>query len=141
MLQNEIAFRMQDILLKHLVRKTFYALQSVWRVGKDDIELLSAYRKKVEYIGVDCGDVGETEPGGFSSDEVCVVLIHIDRIYPGSAAGCKFVCNGAGPAEQVQNLEVLKFVFVVKDIEKTLFCKVCSRPRPLSCGWKYSLSL
>ena len=60
-LEDEIAFRMEYVLFKDLVRQCLQPLQGIRRIREDDIEFLPAYRQEVEHVVTHHGHITEAE--------------------------------------------------------------------------------
>ena len=57
MLQNEVAFRMQYVRCKNLVRNLIQALKCIWRICKHKVKLLTAEIEEIEDIVMHYGKV------------------------------------------------------------------------------------
>lgn len=69
MLKYEVAFRMKQVVLEYTVREGFKSLQSIRRICKDDIELLTADREEVKHIVANHRYIPEPQPICFGLDE------------------------------------------------------------------------
>ena len=139
-LEDEIASWVQDVPGKNLVRKCLEALEGVRRVGEDYVELLAADGQEVKDVVAHHGDVPQPQTLGLGLDEGRIRALHFDTVYAGSPARGELICDGPGPAEQVEYLEVLELVFVVEDIEKPLLGEIRGGPRLITDGRVYDLA-
>ena len=60
--KDEVASRVEYVPFQDFVRNIFQPLESIRRIGEDYVELLLAYREKVEDVGVHAADVPQAEP-------------------------------------------------------------------------------
>lgn len=72
---------MQYVLSEYLVRDILQAIQGVWRICEDDVELFMADGQEVEDIAVDGGDVVQAQTSGFFAYELRVVPVHLYAVY------------------------------------------------------------
>ena len=112
MLQNEIIAGYKNIPGKDPVGQALKPIQSEGRIGEDEIEAFPADREKVKDIVPDRRDILQAQSQGFGLDEGCVLTGHLHGIDARGAAGSEFEGNRPCASEQIENLQVLEFVFI-----------------------------
>ena len=126
--KDEITVRVQQAAFEHLVRNVLQAIKGLGRIGKYDVELFLAYRKEVKDVAVHGSDIAQAESRRLLSYESGIVPVHLYAVHSRSTSGCKLVGNCSRTPEQIENLKVLKLIFIVQNIEKGFLGKVSGRP-------------
>lgn len=86
MFKDEIAPGVKNVLFHNLVRKCLKIIQGIRWVCEDDVELLTADRKKVKHIVPDHCDIVKSQAGRLSLYEGRVLTHHLYTIDTRSSA-------------------------------------------------------
>ena len=115
----EIADRLVDNTVASL-NKIGEKLESELVMAEEDIQ-------KIEDIVPYHSDIVQAQPRCFCLDKRSVFPGHLYTIHPAYSSGTEFKGNSSCPSEEIQNLQVLKFIFVIQYIEKSLAGEIRSR--------------
>ena len=139
MFENEYPVFLQYTFLEDKVRDGWKFLKGVWRVGKDEVELLLTGLNKLKHIASErCGCLS-SEFLKTLLDETVMVSIHLHANHSAASSGKKLQGDAASAGEKVEGCGFFEIYILVKNIEDVLFGKVGSRPR-LESAWNVEMS-
>ena len=114
---------------KNLVGDSVQPFYIIWRIGKNNIEVQTAYFQKVEDIVPDHMHAADTEGGGAALDERGMEGIHLHGIYLLDPAGRELIRDTAGSGEEVKDPDRGEVVLIVQHVEQTFLREIRSRTR------------
>ena len=139
--ENKEPVGLEQSTLDNQVGQRGQLLQSVGRVGKDEVELLFAGLDETECVAADCYHIGDSPPvirsgGGPSAkllqavlNEAVVVAIEFNADDVTAASREQFKGNAARAGEEVEGLGTVEVDVLNEHVEDVLLGKIRRRPR------------
>ena len=139
MLENEDALFVEKIAIEYEVWNLRKLLQRVWRIGKDEIELLLAGSQEAEYIAANQKIPVFAQFLETLADEVGVVAVCLYADDALATSGNEFQRDAARTGKEVEGGCILKIDVTLQNIKDILLCKICCRPR-LERTWNVEMA-
>lgn len=127
MLENEDAVLVQEISAQDQVGNLRQFLQSVRRVGKDEVELLVATLQKTEHVATNQDIPVFVQLLEALADEVGVVTVGLHADHLLAATRHQFERDASRASEKVEGCGILKIYISLEHIENVLLGKIGSR--------------
>ena len=128
-LKDKHTLRLQESFLEDEVRYRRQFLQSVWRIGKDEVILLFARLDITEHITTEGDASGGIQFFQTVLYKTVVVSVHFHANHLTTSSGEQFQGDTACTREQVEGGGILKVEIPCEHVEDILLGKVCRRPR------------
>ena len=128
-LKDKHTLRLQESFLEDEVRYRRQFLQSVWRIGKDEVILLFARLDITEHITTEGDASGGIQFFQTVLYKTVVVSVHFHAHHLTTSSGEQFQSDAACTREQVEGYGILKVEISCEHVEDILLGKVCRRPR------------
>ena len=129
MLENEDALFVQKIAIEYEVWNLGKLLQRVWRIGKDEIELLLAGSQEAEYIAANQKIPVFAQFLETLADEVGMVAVGLYADHSAASTGYQFERNAARTGKKVEGRGIFKINISLQHIKDVLLCEICSWSR------------
>ena len=129
MLENEDALFVEKIAIEYEVWNLGELLQCVWRIGKDEIELLFAGSQEAEYIAANQKIPVFAQFLETLADEVGMVAVGLYADYSAASTGYQFQRDAACAGKEVEGCGILEIDVILQNIEDVLLCEICSWSR------------
>ena len=139
MFENEDAFFVEKIAIEYEVWNLRELLQCVWRIGKDEIELLLAGSQEAEYIAANQKILVFAQLLETLADEVGVVAVCLYADDALATSGNEFQRDAARTGKEVEGGCILKIDVTLQNIKDILLCKICCRAR-LERTWNVEMA-
>ena len=133
MLENEDAILVQEVSIQDQVGNLRQFLQSVRRVGKDEVELLVATLQKTEHVATNQDIPVFVQLLEALADEVGVVTVGLHADHLLAATGNQFERDAARACEEVEGRGILEVDVALQHIEDVLFGEIGGGAR-LECA-------
>ena len=124
MLENEDALFVEKAAIEYEVWNLGKFLQCVWRIGKDEIELLLARSQEAEYIATNQKIPVFAQFLETLADEVGVVAVCLYADDALATSGNEFKRDAARSCEEVERKGFVKAHIAVHHVKDVLFGKV-----------------
>ena len=129
MLENEDALFVEKIAIEYEVWNLGELLQCVWRIGKDEIELLLAGSQEAEYIAANQKIPVFAQFLETLADEVGMVAVGLYADHSAASTGYQFQRDAACAGKEVEGCGILE----IDVIGRALNERGMSKWRPLYC--------
>ena len=139
MLENEDALFVEKVAIEYEVWNLGELLQCVWRIGKDEIELLFAGSQEAEYIATNQKILVFAQLLETLADEVGVVAVCLHADDALATSGNEFKRDAARTGKEVEGGCILKIDVTLQNIKDILLCKICCRAR-LERTWNVEMA-
>ena len=113
MFENEDALFVEKIAIQYEVWNLGELLQCVWRIGKDEIELLLAGSQEAEYIAANQKIPVFAQFLETLADEVGMVAVGLYADYSAASTGYQFQRDAACAGKEVQYVTLFKIYKVL----------------------------
>ncbi len=143
MFENEDALFVEKIAIEYEVWNLGELLQCVWRIGKDEIELLLAGSQEAEYIAANQKIPVFAQFLETLADEVGMVAVGLYADYSAASTGYQFQRDAACAGKEVEGSGILEIDVICKTLKMFSFAKSVvgralnergmSKWRPLYC--------
>ena len=124
MLENEDALFVEKIAIEYEVWNLGELLQCVWRIGKDEIELLLACSQEAEYIATNQKILVFAQFLEALSDKVGMVAVSFYTDDTLAATGNQFQGDAACAGKEVEGCNILEVYVILQNIKDVLLCEI-----------------
>ena len=124
MLENEDALFVEKVTIQYEVWNLWKLLQCVWRIGKDEIELLLAGSQKAEYIATNQKIPVFAQFLETLADEVGMVAVGLYADYSAASTGYQFQRDAASAGKEVEGCGILEIDVILQNIKDVLLCEI-----------------
>ena len=124
MLENEDAALVQKATIQYEVWNLGKLLQRVWRIGKDEIELLLAGSQEAEYIAANQKIPVFAQFLETLADEVGMVAVGLYADYSAASTGYQFQRDTACAGKEVEGSGILEIDVILQNIKDVLLCEI-----------------
>ena len=129
MFENEDALFVEKVTIQYEVWNLGELLQCVWRIGKDEIELLFAGSQEAEYIAANQKIPVFAQFLEALSDKVGMVAVSFYTDDTLAATGNQFQRDAACAGKEVEGCGILEIDVILQNIKDVLLCEICSWSR------------